>query len=68
MAYEDFYYAARSRYSDACSEIRSCENRSGDLKRQKSAKISEINDLKSELKKNEKALKKIEAAIKTQSV
>ncbi|GFH96504.1 hypothetical protein IMSAGC003_03061 [Lachnospiraceae bacterium] len=64
MDYESCYYASRSRYYDACSEITNCENRANELRSQKQQKISLINQLKAELKRNEEALLGLSKAIK----
>ena len=64
MGYEDSYYAARSRYYDACSEIANCENRANELRSQRQQKISYINQLKAELKRNQDALLNLSNALK----
>lgn len=64
MDYESCYYASRSRYYDACSEITNCENRANELRSQKQQKISLINQLKAELKRNKEALLGLSKAIK----
>lgn len=64
MDYEYYYYQAKNRYHDACSEINSCQNNVNNLEGNKQVKISEINNLKAQLKKYKDALSDIENAIK----
>ena len=64
MDYEYYYYQAKNRYYDACSEINSCQNNVNNLEGNKQVKISEINNLKAQLKKYKDALSDIENAIK----
>jgi predicted nucleic acid-binding Zn-ribbon protein len=54
--YEYYYNNARSRYSNACSEINSCENRVNDLEDQRKQKINLINKLKTDIKDTQTAL------------
>ena len=46
MDYEYYYYQAKNRYYDACSEINSCQNNVNNLEGNKQVKISEINKRK----------------------
>ena len=56
MDYEYYYYQAKNRYYDACSEINSCQNNVNNLEGNKQVKISEINNLKAQLKKYKDAV------------
>lgn len=55
MDFESSYNAARSRYSNACSEINKCENRLNELRTQKQNKVNQINQLKVDIKDNQEA-------------
>ena len=58
MDYEYYYYQAKNRYYDACSEINSCQNNVNNLEGNKQVKISGINNLKAQLKRYRECNKK----------
>lgn len=64
MDYEYYYDNAKSRYYNACSEINACDNRISELNRQKWYKMMEINQLNSEVRNTEEALRGIEQMIR----
>ena len=68
MDYEDYYYESRSRYYDACSEVNNYENRANELRSQRQRKIIYINQLKSDLKRHQKVLSELNAALKKDSI
>ena len=64
---EYWYYYARDRYYNACSEINSCQNRINTLNGQKTTAVNRISHLKCEISKHEGALDGVETMIKIES-
>jgi len=65
MDYEYYYNNAKSKYYNACSEVSSCQNRINDLKNQKQQKVTQINELVTEINSHEAAYDQMTTILKS---